>query len=170
MCQWPWEKKSRGMRSRTAMSLKLLGLSSEVRGEDSQYLYQSNAERKKYFKVKLPIDFFWEMCELVDKSIASKRTFRDFEGHCYSTFTSNFPPPRSFFFSLTNTNHSERFWACFALIVFFFYLCKAGFTSCHHHSIHLSTAVHRWCVCPSGRGRHCGFIWSYKPSGWAELC
>lgn len=40
------------------MSLKPLGLSSEVRGEDSQYLYQSNAERKKYLKVKLPIDFF----------------------------------------------------------------------------------------------------------------
>lgn len=26
------------------------------------------------------------------------------------------------------------------------------------------------CVCPNGRGRRCGFMWSYKPSGWAELC
>lgn len=26
------------------------------------------------------------------------------------------------------------------------------------------------CVCPNGRRRRCGFMWSYKPSGWAELC
>lgn len=122
MCQWPWEKKSRGMRSRTAMSLKLLGLSSEVRGEDSQYLYQSNAERKKYFKVKLPIDFFWEMCELVDKSIASKRTFWDFEGHCYSTFTSNFPPPRSFF-SLWRTPITAKGFERALHWLFFFSTC-----------------------------------------------
>lgn len=53
---------------------------------------------------------------------------------------------------------------------FFFLFFKRGFSSCHRHSILSSTVVHRRCVCPNGRGRHCGFIWSYKPSGWAELC
>lgn len=41
--------------------------------------------------------------------------------------------------------------------------------SLHPPVIHPSQEV-CVCVCPNGRGRRCGFMWSYKPSGWAELC
>lgn len=41
----------------SAVSLKLLDLSPKVRGVDSEYLHQGNAERKEYLKVRTPIDF-----------------------------------------------------------------------------------------------------------------
>ena len=51
-------------------------LSPKVRGEDSQCLQQGIAERKKYLKVRPPIDFFSfsqrEMCELEEKNTCVK--------------------------------------------------------------------------------------------------
>lgn len=54
------------------MSLKQLGLSPKVRGEDSQYLHQGNTEREEYLKVRPSIDFSkkyvsWRIKMLVSK-------------------------------------------------------------------------------------------------------